>query len=47
MKNYTVRMTHKMRSVQTVEAENEEDAKTLAYIQSFEEEGWKEKIYRL
>ncbi|KLU61721.1 hypothetical protein CEB3_c18990 [Peptococcaceae bacterium CEB3] len=42
---YTIYMTHKMRSVQFVEAENEEDAKELAYAQAFDEDGsgsWEE-----
>ncbi len=42
MKSYTIYMTHKMRSVQTVEAENEEESKSLAYEQSFESEAWEE-----
>jgi uncharacterized protein YfeS len=38
MKEFTVKMEHKMSSVQIVEAENEEQAKELAYIQAFNDD---------
>lgn len=41
-RTYTVYLIHKMRSVQTVEANNKEEAKEKAYKKSFEEEGWEE-----
>lgn len=39
---YTVHMTHHMKSVVTVEAESKEEAMSLAYSESFEEEDWEE-----
>jgi hypothetical protein len=43
MKTYTIYMEHRIRSVQTVEANNKEEAKQKAYNQSFEENtGWEE-----
>lgn len=42
MGRYTVYMIHKMRSMQTVEAESYEEAIDLAYQQSFENEDWEE-----
>lgn len=45
MKEFTVFMEHTMRSVQTVVAENEDEAKRKAYNKSFNEDeanGWEE-----
>lgn len=39
---YIVCMVHKMRSAKIVEAESQEEAREIAYTQSFEEGGWEE-----
>lgn len=41
-RTYTVHMTHHMKSVVTVEAESKEEAMSLAYSESFDEEDWEE-----
>jgi len=42
MKSFTVFMTHTMRSIETVEAEDVDEAKEKAYEQSFENQDWEE-----